>query len=174
MKKIPATLLLCLLLQPLFAQQQRKISLYLSAQADKTLQDVTRENNTAGFGPALQVFMNNKTRFKPLLELNAALYGGTKDLLTYNGIPLESVLIMVNVHAGASYHPLKYAYVSLTAGPAFVSDQVLPGIRSSIGFYFPKNQKLTARLSYLHVFNRGNVIREDFSAVSVGFGFKLF
>lgn len=48
MKKIPATLLLCLLLQPLFAQQQRKISLYLSAQADKTLQDVTRENNTAG------------------------------------------------------------------------------------------------------------------------------
>ena len=53
------------------AQSQRKMSTYLSAQFNKTIYDRTLGNNPWSVGIGLQAFLNNKTKFKPVIELTA-------------------------------------------------------------------------------------------------------
>lgn len=179
MQRFLITFLLCLVLAPSFAQVQKGVSAFLLAQYNKTLYDYTAGNNPWGVGLGLQAFIHNKTRFKPAVELTADAYLEDDKVLRLNpnGTLPENgndVGSMVNLLAGASFHPNQSVYALLLAGPSFISGQTLLCIKPSLGFFFSQRQKWTGKVSYINVFNRTKRVQADFGSVSLGIGFKLF
>lgn len=159
-----------------FSQTQRNISLYLQGQYTQTIYDDTRGNNPWAVGLGAQCFFNNKAKLKPTIELTGDLYLSDDDVYRLNpdGSAKTDVRGMVNLFAGVSYSFNKIVYLSFVAGPSFVSQKTLIGIKPSFGFYFSKNQKLTGKISYINVFNRGDFSKKDFGSISLSLGIKLF
>ena len=176
MHKIILTFLAFFSLTQTFGQTQKKVSTYLSTQYNKTIYDQTIGNNPWGIGLGLQAFYNNKSKFKPTIELTGDAYlEDDKVYRTYaDGSPLSIVGGMINLFFGSSYHPTKSIYISVVTGPSFIDGQTLLGIKPSFGFYFPKNQRWTGKVSYINVFNRGTKTKESFGSVSLAIGVKLF
>ncbi len=179
MHKIITALLLCFVLTQTFGQIQRKVSIYLLTQYNNTRYDYTIGNNPWGIGLGLQTFLNNKTKFKPTIELTGDVYLEDDKVLRLNpdgSIPKKDndVRGMVNLFVGSSFHPIQSIYLSFVAGPSFISGQTLLGIKPSLGFYFSKTQKWTGKISYINVFNRTQVAKEDFGTLSFAIGLKLF
>jgi len=175
MQKTLTTLLCYFILLQSFGQSQRKVSLYLSTQYNHTLYDYTIGNNPGGFGLGLQSFFNNKTKFKPTVELTGDVYPVTKVLiLNPDGSIANHVGSMVNFFIGSSFHPTPNIYLSFIVGPSFISGQTLFGIKPSFGFYFSETHKLTVKVSYINIFNRTKSVNEDFGSLSFAIGLKLF
>jgi hypothetical protein len=179
MQKTLTIFLCCFILTQGFGQTQRKISTYLLADYNNTLYDYTIGNNPWGAGLGLQSFFNNKTKFKPTIELTGDIYLEDNKVLKLNpdgSIPQNDNTIggMVNLFAGSSFHPAQNIYVSFIAGPSFISGQTLLGIKPSFGFYFSKTQKWTGKVSYINVFNRTKIANQDFGSLSLAIGLKLF
>ncbi len=179
MHKVITTILLCFILTQSFGQTQRKVSTYLMTQYDNTLYDYTIGNNPWGIGLGLQTFLNNKTKFKPTIELTGDIYLEDDKVLRSNpdGSFSENgndVRGMVNLFVGSSFHLTQRIYLSFVAGPSFISGQTLLGIKTSFGFYFSKTQKWTGKVSYINVFNRIPAAKEDFASLSLAIGLKLF
>ena len=84
MHKVISTFLFCFLLTQSFAQTQRKVSVYLLTQYNKTLHDYTINNNPWGIGLGLQAFLNNKTKFQPTIEITGDLYWESDKVLRLN------------------------------------------------------------------------------------------
>ncbi|HSN59893.1 MAG TPA: hypothetical protein VLR49_03090 [Ferruginibacter sp.] len=179
MKKLVSTFLFYFILAPSFSQAQPKISTYLLAQYNKTLYDNTSGNNPWGMGLGLQTFFNNKTKFKPTVEITGDIYLENDKVFrsSPDGTFPQSgndVGGMVNLFVGSSFHPNKNTYLSLLAGPSFIGGQTLFGIKPSLGFYFSKNQKWTGKVSYINIFNRTKIVNDDFGSLSLAIGLKLF
>ena len=179
MKKLIPTFLFCFLLTQVFGQTKRKVSSYIFANYNNTLYDYTAGNNPWGVGLGLQAFLNNKTKFKPTIELTADTHLEDNKVLRLNpdgSIPNDDNAVegMVNLFAGASFHPNQSIYVSFVAGPSFISGQTFLGIKPSFGFYFSKTQRWTGKISYINVFNRTKVVNDDFGSLSLSIGLKLF
>ena len=176
MKKITPLLLLSFFLTPIFGQSQRKITTYLSAQYTKTVRDITLGNNPWGVGLGVQSFLNNKSKFKPTIELTSDIYLEDDKVWRSDsiGTPFNDLGGMTNLFIGSSFHPTKNSYLSFVAGPSFLGGQTLLGIKPSIGFYFSNKQKLTGKISYINIFNRGQIIKENFTSWSISLGVKLF
>ena len=176
MVKFFTTALLYFILAPTFGQTQRKVSTYLSTQYNKTIYDGTIGNNPWGIGLGLQTFFNNRTKFKPTIELTGDVYlEDDKVFRVYtNGTEIRDVRGMVNLFVGSSFYPTKNIYFSLMAGPSFISGQTLLGIKPSFGFYFSNNQRWTGKISFINIFNRDKVSKEDFGSLSFAIGLKLF
>jgi len=179
MKKLIPAFLFCFLLSHAFGQAQKKVSTYLSAEYNHTLYDYTIGNNPWGVGLGLQTFLNNTTRFKPTIELTGDIYLEDDKVLRLNpggSIPAKdnSVSEMVNLFIGSSFQPTQSIYLSFMAGPCFIGGNALLGIKPSIGFYFSKTQRWTAKVSYINIFNRTKIVKEDFGSLSFAVGLKLF
>ncbi len=179
MERLISTFLFCFLLAQLFGQTNRKVSSYLSSEYNKTLYDYTLGNNPWGAGIGLHVFLNNKTKFKPTIELTSDIYLEDDKVLRSNAdgsIPKDGNEVggMVNLFVGTSFHPTQSIYVSFVAGSSFISGQTLFGIKPSLGFYFSKTQRWTGKVSYINVFNRTKIVNEDFGSLSLALGVKLF
>ena len=176
MQKIILTFLISLMLTQAFGQASKKVTIFLLTQYNKTISDRTIGNNPWGIGLGLQTFFNNKSKFKPCIELTADIYLENDKVLRLNfdGSPINDVQGMVNLFVGASYNPIKNIYVSLVAGPSFINSQVLIGVKPSLGFYFPKTHRWTGKLSYINIFNRDKTTKENFSSFSFAVGIKLF
>jgi hypothetical protein len=176
MQKVITTFLLCFILTYSFGQAQKKISTYLLTQFNATLFDVTKGNNPWGVGLGLQTFLTNKTRFKPTIELTGDIYLQDDKVFRTDstGTPLNDVRGMVNLFIGTSFNPTKNIYLSVVAGPSFISGQTLLGIKPSLSLYFTKSQRWTGKISYINIFNRGNAIKKDFGSLSLAVGLKLF
>lgn len=176
MKKLIPTFLFCFLLTQVIAQTQRKVSTYLLTQYNKTIYDRTLGNNPWGVGLGLQTFFNNKTKFKPTIELTGNRYLEDDKVFRTNpdGTEINDVRGMVNLFVGASFNPTKNIYLSFVAGPSFINGQTLLGIKPSFGFYFSKSQKWTGKISYINIFNRDKATKEDFGSLSLAIGHKLF
>ena len=176
MQKVIATILLCFILKYSFAQVQKKISTYLLTQFNTTLYDATKGNNPWGVGFGLQTFLNNKTKFKPTIELTGDFYLEDDKVFRTNsvGTPLNDFRKMINLFFGTSFNPTKKIYLSVVVGPSFISGQTLLGIKPSIGFYFTKSQRWTGKISYINIFNRDKTTKEDFGSLSLAAGLKLF
>ncbi len=179
MKKILPTLLTCFIFSQTFSQTQKKVSTYLLTQYNTTLHDRTSGNNPWGTGIGLQTFFNNKTKFKPTIELTADIYLEDDKVLRLNNdgaVPTRynDVRGMVNLFAGTSFHPTKNIYLSFVTGPSFISGQTMLGIKPSFGFYFSNSQKWTGKVSYINIFNRDKITKEDFGSLSVAVGFRIF
>ncbi len=176
MQKVITTFLFCFILTYSFGQTQKKISTYLLTQYNTTLYDVTKGNNPWGVGLGLQTFFNNKTKFKPTIDISGDIYLMDDKVFRTDstGTPLNDVRGMVNLFVGTSFNQTKNIYLSVVVGPSFISGQTLFGIKPSLGFYFPKSQRWTGKISYINIFNRGNVIKKDFGSLSLAVGLKLF
>jgi len=179
MKKLIPTFLFCFLLTQVFGQTSRKLSFYVFANYNNTLYDYTVGNNPWGVGLELQAFLNNKTKFKPTIELTADTYLEDNKVLRLNpdgSIPNDDNAVegMVNLFAGASFYFNQIVYVSFVAGPGFISGQTFLGIKPSFGFYFSKAQRWTGKISYINIFNRTKVVNDDFGSLSLSIGLKLF
>lgn len=172
MKKLFITFLLCFVLSQSFSQTQRKVSTYLLAQINSTQHDHTARNNPIGVGIGLQAFLNNKTKFKPTIEYTRDIYlSGSKVGYLYG----EKVDKMVNLFAGSSFQLEESFYVSVVAGPSFINEQKLFGIKPSLGVHSLGKQRWTAKVSYINIFNRTEeVAKGDFGSLSVAIGLKLF
>lgn len=180
MKKLIPTLLFCFLLTQSFAQTERKVSVYFLTDYTKTLHDYTKGNNPWGVGLGIQAFLNNSSKLKPTIEATSNIYLESDKVLYSNpdgSWPKDGndVGSMTNLLAGASFHPVKSAYVSFMVGPSFISNETLLAIKPSIGLYFLPNQRMTAKLSYINVFNRTKGIDNgDFNSLNFAVGVKLF
>lgn len=179
MQKIGIIFLCCFILIRSFGQTKRKVSTYLLTQYNGTLYDYTSGNNPWGVGLGLQTFFNNKSKFKPTVELTGDIYLEDDKLLRLNpdgSIPKNdnAVSSMVNLFAGSSFQPTQDIYLSLVTGPSFIGKQTFLGIKPSFGFYFSRTQRLTGKISYINIFNRTKVVKEDFGSLSFAIGCKLF
>ena len=74
MRKFITTLLFSFILFHGLAQTQKKVSLYLLGQYNKTLYDITKGNNISGFGTGCQLFFNVSPVFKPTIEVTGDAY----------------------------------------------------------------------------------------------------
>lgn len=154
--------------------------MYLSAQYNKTIADVTKGNNPWGAGFGLQTNFNLQSKFRPAIELTGDLYLSDDKVYRTNpdGSPINDVRGMVNLFIGSAYHFTNNIYASVVAGPSYTSGasggRVLMGIKPSFGFYFPKNKRWTGKISFINIFNRDKKTKEDFSSVSLSLGLKLF
>ncbi len=167
------------MLTQVLAQTQKKLSTYLSTQYNNTLYDYTSGNNPWSLGFGLQTFFNNKTKFKPTIELTGDIYLEDDKLYRLNPdgtIPKEDNTVgsMINLFVGSSFHPTQSIYVSLLAGPSFISGQTLLGIKPSFGVYFSKTQRWMGKISYINVFNRTKITGDDFGSLSLAIGYRLF
>ena len=175
MQKFITTFLVCLILTQAIGQTQRKVSVYLQAQFNHTLYDITVLNNSLGFGFGLQAYLNNSSKVRPTIDFTADVYGGDKVQRLYpDGTPIDGVEGMVNLFAGASYHPTNRLYSSFVAGPSFIIGRTLLGIKPSVGVYFSRTQRVTAKVSYINIFNRDERTKDDFGAVSFSLGVRLY
>lgn len=179
MQKAVITLLLVFIVATSFSQSQRKFSAYLGTQFNLTTNDYTIENNPWGVGLGLQAYYNTQSKFKPTIELSGDLYLADDYVLRLNpdgNFPENGNAIdgMINLFAGSSFHPNQRVYVAFVAGPSFIGDQTLFGVKPSFGFYFSKSHKWTGKISYINIFNRTKMIREDFGSISLSIGRKLF
>jgi len=176
MQKIITTSLLYFVLIQSFGQTQRKLSTYLFTQFNKTIYDRTLGNNPWGAGFGLQLFFNNKTKFKPAMEFTGDIYLEDDKVFrsTPDGKAPNDLGGMLNLFIGSSFHPTKSIYLSLLAGPGFIDGRALLGIKPSFGFYFSKNQRWTGKVSFINIFNRNKSTREDFGSVSYAIGLRLF
>ena len=159
-----------------FCTGTEKTSTYLFSQFNTTLHDVTKGNNPWRIGLSLQIFLNNKTRFKPTIELTGDVYLADDKVYRTDstGAPLNVVGGMVNIFIGTSFNPTRNIYLSVVVGPSFISRQILLGIKPSFGFYFFFFLRWVGKISYINIFNRGNIIKGDFSSLSLAIGCKLF
>ena len=174
MKKLVLSLFACCLLFCAWAQKERKISTYASINFNATLYDINARNNPWGIGLGLQSFMNNKTRFKPAVEITGDVYlAGTKDFFPVEGRDV-SVSSMVNVFAGSNYQVTERTYLSLLMGPSFVNGNACFGMKPAVGFYFPRSKRWTGRIAYINIFNREPAIDRDFGSLNLSVGLKLF
>ena len=176
MQKTITAFLLCFIFTNIFAQAQRKVSTYLNVSYNQTLNDITIGNNPWGANIGLQTFINTKTVFKPTIELTGDLYLMDDKVYRMNAdaTPIETVEAMVNLFAGTSFNATQNIYISVVAGPSFIHGQTLFGLKPSIGFYFSKSKRGTGKISYINIFNRDMLTKQDFSSISLSLGFKLF
>jgi|SRR5690348_2114237 hypothetical protein len=179
MKKNLLALLCCFIVLQSFGQTQRGVSAYLLGQYNETLYDYTLGNNPWSMGLGLQAMLNNKTRFKPTIEVTSDLYLEDDYVLRANPdgtFPEEDNTVsgMVNLFAGSFFQVTRRIYLSFTAGPSFITDKTFFGIKPSAGIYFPRNRRLTCKISYINVFNRTKMINADFGSLSLSVGLKLF
>ena len=158
-----------------FSQTDRKFSTFLSFQVNKTLNDRTITNNTAGFGFGLQTHMNTKTRIKPALEINADLFGGTKVLyLTADDKPIDAKSGVIGIYAGPVFQLTESMFLSATIGTSIFNSKSYFGVRPSIILYPSKRKKWIAKVSYTDIFQRDHISNESFGYLSFALALKLF
>ncbi len=85
-----------------FGQTQKKTTTYFLTQYSKTISDRTIGNNPWGVGLGLQTLFNNKSKFKPTIELTGDIYLVDDKVFRTNtdGSPLNDVRGMVNLFVG--------------------------------------------------------------------------
>ena len=155
---------------------QDKVSGYFSLQYNKTVSDITFGNNPSGVGLGLETYINTKSKFKLTAEVTGHIYLENDKVfrMTTSGNGLESVGSMLNVFAGASFHPGVNAFFSFLVGPSFIDGDTRFGIKPSMGFYFDKGKKIMGKMSYINIFNRVKSFKEDFGTINITIGFKLY
>ena len=157
-----------------FSQEDKKVSILLSLQANKTFYDRTASNNSSGVGLGLQTLLNTKTIVRPTLEINGDIFGGTKELyLTADEKPIYSKSGVLSIHGGPFIQLSNQFYISATIGSHFYNDDVHFSARPSIGVYPTKGKKWTMKTSFTNVFQRVDISNESFGYLSFAIALKL-
>lgn len=181
MRKFVTALFLLFSIFQLAAQKQRTVNIYIQAQQNLTLYDITQGNNPNGFGLGAQAFLNTKSKFKATMELTGDIYMMDDKLLRSREISpgvwdydteIPDVPAMVNLFAGASWHPSKNFYSSVTVGPSFIGNNTYLGFKSALGF-LTNNQRWMGKVYFINVFNRDFPTQTDFGSVGISIGYRI-
>ena len=157
-----------------FSQVDRKVSVFLSFQANKTLYDRTASNNSGGVGFGLQTVLNTKTFVRPTLEINGDIFGGTKELyLTADNIPIYGKSGVLSIHAGPFIQLSDHFFIAATIGSHFYNDNAHFSMRPSIGIYPTKGKRWTLKTSLTNVFQRDDISNENFGHLSFAIALRL-
>jgi hypothetical protein len=157
-----------------FSQADKKVSVFLSFQANTTLYDRTASNNSAGVGFGLQTVLNTKTLIRPTLEINGDLFAGTKVLYTTaDDKPIYGKSEVMSIHAGSFIQLSGQFFMAATFGSHFYNDDAHFSIRPSIGVYSTKGRRWTLKSSFTNVFQRDEIGKENFGYVSFAIALKL-
>ena len=167
--------LISLIATSCFGQADRKLSALLSFQVNRTTNDRTISNNSAGIGFGLQTHLNTNTWIKPTLEINADLFGGTKELrLTADGRPIDAKSEVVGIYVGPMFQLTKSLFLSTTVGKSIFNKKSHFGVRPSVVFYPSKSRKWAVKVAYTGVFQRDDISNENFGYLSFALALKLF
>lgn len=158
-----------------FAQTERKVSSTLFAQVDRTLYDRTVTNNAGGVGVGLQSSINTRTLVKPVVEVTADLFAGTKELyVTEDDKPIDAKRDVLGIYAGALLQPSHRLFISTTGGISFFNGKGHFGVRPSVGYHLSKDGRFTAKAAFTHIFQRDAISNQPFGYGSFALGVKLF
>ena len=182
MRKIYSTLFLLFSIFHLSAQKHRTVNIYLQAQQNWTLYDITLGNNPNGFGLGAQAFLNTKSKFKATMELTGDIYLMDDKVLrtreispgvwNYDNPGIPDVPGMLNLFAGTSWHPSKTFYMSVTVGPSFIRSKTYLGFKPALGF-LTKNQRWMGKVVFINIFNRDFPTQSDFGSVGISVGYRI-
>lgn len=158
-----------------FAQRERKVSSTLFAGANYTLYDRTATNNSGGVGFGLQTRINTQSFIKPVIEINADLFAGTKEMyVTENGKPIDAKSGVLGVYGGGLLQPSNRLMIATTGGVSFFNNKGHFGLRPSVGYHLSKNGSVSAKAAFTHIFQRDEISNEPFGYASIALGIKLF
>lgn len=157
-----------------FSQVDRKVSVFLSFQVNKTLYDRTASNNSGGVGFGLQTVLNTNTYVRPTLEINGDIFGGTKELyLTADDKPIYGKSGVLSVHGGPFIQLSDHFFISATVGSHFYNNDLHFSTRPSIGVSPTKGRKWTLKTSFTNVFQRDEISNESFGYLNFAIALKL-
>lgn len=158
-----------------FAQKERKVSSTLFAQANRTLYDRTPTNNAGGVGLGWQTSINTLTFVKPVIEVTADLFAGTKELyVTQDNKPIEAKNGVLGIYTGAMLKPSERLLIITTGGISFFNGKGHFGVRPSLGYQLSKNGRFAAKVAFTHIFQRDAISNQSFGYGSFALGIKLF
>jgi len=149
--------------------------IFAEPEYSQTLKDRTKENNSSAFGVGVQAVLVNQSKFSPILNISDDfVFINDKVLRTnHDGSKMETIENVLKVFVGANFNPTESFYISMAGGPSFINGETLLGIKPSIGFYFPKTKKWTAKISYINIFNRDSGEKEDYGSLNFSIGFRI-
>jgi hypothetical protein len=175
MRLIILYVLLILVCGKSLAQYPVKSASYLHIELTPTLSDRTIKQNPWLTGLGLQKIFGSNTAFKGNLELTGAIYPVNDRVYRTNpdGSEQKTIQGMVNLFGGIFYKISELGYLSVVAGPSYVSGRVLLGVKPSLGMFFGKHGRTFGRISYIIIYNRDEYSKQDYKALSVSFGIKL-
>jgi hypothetical protein len=177
MKKLLTAFLVFNVVTSVRAQEKDRLwNVYCKVQYTRTIDDLARGNNPWGVGAGLKVFLNTTKWFRPSLDLSGDLYlYGNKALLTGpGGERLPTVTSVSRLLAGPSLEAAKHFNAGIMVGPTFVNADVLFTIKPYVLIFMNSQQNAFLKVAYLHVYNRGWVIHQNFTSTSVSLGFRIF
>ena len=175
MQKLISIIFTCFIVLQTSGQTKHTVSIYIQFQNNLSVYDRTITNNASGIGAGIQIFLNTKTKLKPTLEITGDVFGGTKELyLTGDGKPIYGKDGVYNFFVGASYAFSKNFYTALSVGPSLLDKDPYFTVKPSAGFYFFKNQRCTAKISFINIFQRDEISNQSFGYLSFSAGIKLF
>jgi hypothetical protein len=180
MRRCLIPLLLLFSVFQLSAQKQRTVNIYIQAQQNLTLYDITKGNNPHGIGLGFQAFLNTKSKIKATMELTGDLYMYDDDVLRareFSGLPGDVAIIpdvpgVVNLFAGASWHPNKNFNMSASVGPSFIRGNTYLGFKPALGLV-TNNQRWMGKIYFINVFHRDFPTQSDFGSVGISFGYRI-
>lgn len=158
-----------------FAQTERKVSSTLFAQANRTLYDRTVTNNSGGIGFGLQTSINTRTLVKPVIEVTADLFAGTKELyVTEDDQPIDAKSDVFSIYLGAMLQPSHRLFITTTGGIILFNGTGHFGVRPSLGYHLSKNGRFVGKVAFTHIFQRDAISNQTFGYGSFALGVKLF
>lgn len=158
-----------------FGQKDRKFSAYAGLNLNLTQYDRTMSNNAVGFGAGVQINMRTGLWLRPLLDVSADGFGGTKELyMTADGKPIFGKSDVVNVFGGVLVNLPKRFFASFTAGPSFIDGKTYLGIKPALGCYCLPGRQLAARVAFANVYQRDAISNQSFGTLVISAVAKLF
>lgn len=159
-----------------FGQHRDIADGYVTVQYTKTINDLTKGNNPWGIGTGLQVFFNTSKLFRPLAEVTGDIYleDDKTLLLGPNGEAIPAISTISKILLGPSLQLGNFTNVAVAAGASFTGMDIYLTLKPSLHIFLNNSQSVFFKIAYIHVYDRGNVIKQDFTSWSTGFGLKVF
>lgn len=156
--------------------QATKIRVQLNTQFTGTFYDRTPGNNPWAIGLGLQGDFITKSKFNPTVDLTADIYLADDKVLVVNpdGTSPDDLGSIVNLFAGLSYNRKGKIWYAFVLGPSYSNDKAFFGIKPSVAFFFSESQRLMGKFSFINIFNRDKLSRQDFGSMSFTLGYKLY
>jgi len=156
------------------AQKEKITSTYLTFQYTHTIHDLTKGNNPWSIGSGIRLFFNTRSFVRPVIELTGDVYLQSDKTLRIDRDQITPpVGGVIKLLAGPSFQIGRSLNLSLIAGPAYVNSRLLLTLSPDVSLV-TKNQKVFFKIAYIHILNRGNLVRDVFTSYSFGSGLKLF
>ena len=157
----------------LAGQSDHKISIYAKMQGNYIYYDEAM-GRSPGLGTGIEMDLNLQSGLRPFVDFGCDIFPANDVLTTVNGIELEQKKTVPSIFVGTSYPVFRNFYISLEAGPTFLNSDVYLGIKPGISYFMDKKQRISAVLSFTHIFKADHSNDGPFGYASLGLDFRVF